>query len=101
MSKETLNVPTKAPEASEGSLLSPMHSFGTVLRSASNGPRDQLIGTLEYDENTGLLDPLQIFQPLRKYVGGASMLASGRKVTHHRHQLRCAAHAAESHQLED
>jgi hypothetical protein len=28
------------------------------------------------------------------------MLAPESKVTHHRHQLRCAAHAAESYQLE-
>jgi len=29
------------------------------------------------------------------------MLAPGSKVTHRRNQLRCAAHTAESYQLED
>lgn len=72
MSKEMLNVPTKAPEALESSLLSLTHSFGTVPRLAFIGPKHQLIGTLECDENTGHLYPLQIFQPLvYTYVGGA------------------------------
>jgi hypothetical protein len=72
MSKETLNVPTKAPEASDASLLSLTHYTGTVPRPASIGPKNQLIGTVESDENTWLLYPLQIFQLLvYSYVGGA------------------------------
>jgi hypothetical protein len=102
LSKETFNTPTNTPEASEASLLSLTHNIGIVPRSASNGPKNQLIGTLESDENTGLLYPLQIFRPLvYTYVGGAKHASPGVKLTHRRYQLRCAAHAAESYKLED
>jgi hypothetical protein len=79
MSKETLKVPTKVPEASEAYLLSLTHHTGTVPRSAFNGPKNQLIGTVESDENTGLLYPLQIFRLLVYSYGGGAKHASPRE----------------------